>query len=95
MKSSTKESFGLWRKYSKFKNLIVVYIWYIEDESKTVTYALTYGEAFTICVKMGWTQTKSWKEGKGYSTTKPSKKLKELIEPYKMDSNKWWKKIIN
>jgi len=94
MKASTKEVFGIWKKYSKFNDLIIAYIWYIEEEDKSITYALTYGEAFEICKKMGWSETISWKQNGGYSTTKPSKKLKELLEPYKMNSNKWKGKII-
>lgn len=95
MKASKKEVFGIWKKYLKFKNLILVYIWYIEEENKTITFALTYDEALEICNTMGWSETISWKNNGGYSTTKPSKRLKELLKPYKMDSKKWWDKITN
>jgi hypothetical protein len=93
MKASTKESFGIWKKYSKFKDLLMVYVWYIEEEDKTITYALTYEEAFKICKNLGWSETISWKEKGGYSTSKLSTKLKELLKPYKMSSKKWWDKI--
>tara|TARA_Y100000310_G_scaffold238471_1_gene241852 strand:- start:450 stop:911 length:462 start_codon:yes stop_codon:yes gene_type:complete len=93
MKSSTKSVFGIWKKYSKFSNLIMAYIWYIQDENKCVTYALTYKEALEIAEKMGWTNTSSWNDKGGYSTSNPSKKLTELLKPYKMNSKKWWNKI--
>ena len=96
MKASTERSFGIWKKYSKFSNLIMAYIWYIQDENKCVTYALTYKEVLEIAEKMHWTKTSSWKDKGGYITTKPSKKLIKLLEPYMMNSKnskKWEDKI--
>lgn len=92
MKASMNKSFGLWKKYAKFNNLIMTYIWNIDDEKKCKTYALTYIEAFEICKKMGWTETLSWKNG-GYSTSNPNKKLLELLKEYRMSPEKWAEKI--
>jgi len=93
MKASLRESIIVDKKYSKIKDLIIVYIWNIEDEKKCVAYALNYEEAYKVAEEMGWTKTPSWEEGR-YSTSKPSKKLKKVLKPYKMDPEKWWKKII-
>ena len=93
MKASTNQSFKLLTKYSKFRDLIIAYVWNINDEKNCVTYALTYDEAYKICKEMGWTKTLSWKNG-GYGTTKPSKKLVSLLKPYQMSPEKWWDKIL-
>lgn len=95
MKAASLRSFGVDQKYSRFPDLIIAYVWYVNDPNKTVTYGLTYHEAVEIADKMGWTKTISWEKG-AYSTTNPSKPLLDLLEPYKMLSpQKWWDKIIN
>jgi hypothetical protein len=95
MKTASVRSFGVDQKYSKFPDWIIAYVWYLNDPSKTVTYALTYQEAVEVADKMGWTKTISWEKG-AYSTTNPGKKLLELLEQYKMlPPKKWWGKIIN
>lgn len=93
MKASTKASFSLDKKYEKFPNMILAYVWYLEDANKTVSYALTYSEALQVCEKMGWTKTESWKKG-FYSTTKPSDKLLKLLELYKMTTKRWQEKVL-
>ena len=95
MKAASDRSFGVAKKYARFPNLILAYVWYLDEPSKTVTYGLTYQEAVEVADKMGWTKTISWEKG-AYSTKNPSKKLLNLLEPYKMSSaQKWWEKIIN
>lgn len=95
MKAASVRSFGVDKKYARFPNLILAYVWYLDEPSKTVTYGLTYQEAIEVADKMGWTKTISWEKG-AYSTTNPSKPLLDLLEPYKMLSpQKWWEKIIN
>jgi len=92
MKAASAKVFSLHTKYAKFPNLIMAYVWDLEDKKNTCVYALTYQEAFAVCNEMGWTKTASWKKG-GYSSNRPSKRLKELLKPYKMTPQKWWKKI--
>lgn len=94
MKAASESSFAVHRKYAKFPNLILAYVWYLKDPSKTVTYALTYQEAVQVADEMEWTITISWDRG-GYSTQKPSKKLLNLIDEYKMSSQKWWVKVTS
>ena len=95
MKAFTYRRFGVDKKYARFPNLIIAYVWYVNDPSKTVTYGLTYQEAVRVADDMGWTKTISWEKG-AYSTKNPSKKLLDLLEPYKMSSpQKWWEKIID
>lgn len=92
MKAASESSFAVHQKYAKFPNLILAYIWYLKDPRKTVTYALTYREAVQVADDMGWATTDSWKKS-GYSTQKPSNKLLNLIDEYKMSSHKWWAKV--
>lgn len=94
MKAATNGVFSLDPKYKKFSRLFLVYIWSLGDPSKTTAYALTYDEALNVADAMGYTKTKSWLTGgkrkrRGYSTTRPSRRLKELLVLYQMDSEKW------
>lgn len=98
MKAATGAVFSLDPKYATFPGLILAYIWNVKDSAKTKCYALTYLEALAIAETMEWTKTNSWltgaKNGRpGYSTTKPSKRLCELLAAHEMDSEKWWAKI--
>ncbi|MEO6754560.1 MAG: hypothetical protein ABIP85_22520 [Chthoniobacteraceae bacterium] len=92
MKAAMKRSFSVATKYEPVRNLIIAYVWHLEDESQRVTYALTYEEAFSIAKTMGWTRTESWKGG-AYSTTHPSAKLVALLDPYRMTPEKWRAKV--
>lgn len=95
MKAATKEVFRLDPKYEKIPGLILVYVWYLGVSANTKCFAMTYTEALDIADEMGWTATPSWIKGgrhkrRGYSTTKPSKRLRPLLTPFEMDSTKWW-----
>ena len=95
MKAATGASFGVWSKYGKFPNLILAFVWYIDDPERTVTYALTHQESVDVATRMGWTSSNSWNNGRGaYSTTNPSSKLQELLEPYRMTRLAWRGKIL-
>lgn len=95
MKAASVSSFGVDKKYEKFPDLIIAYVWYVKDPSKTVTYGLTYHEAVEVAHEMGWTKTIFWEKG-AYFTTNPGKKLLYLLKSYKMSSpQQWWDKIID
>jgi hypothetical protein len=98
MKAATDQVFSLDPKYARFPGLLLAYVWNLADSSKTKCFALTYGEALEIAEKMAWTKTASWVKGgasgkRGYSTTRPSKRLCELLGPYEMNPDKWWDKL--
>ena len=92
MKAAMTRSFSLATKYSRVRNLLIAYVWHLEDLGKTMTFALTYQEALAIADRLGWTQTESWRQG-AYSTTRPSLKIVELLKPYKMTPEKWWRRV--
>ena len=93
MKAATARSFGLARKYARVRNLLIVYIWHLHDPRQTVIYALTYQEALVIAKTLRWTETRSWRFLRSYATTKPSTKIVEMLEPYRMTTDKWWPKV--
>ncbi len=92
MKAALKGSFGINRKYSKIRNLIIAFVWSIGDPREPTIYALTHEETLGVAKKMGYTKTKSWKTG-SYGTTNPGKKLVSLLAPYKMTPELWWHRI--
>jgi hypothetical protein len=92
LKVSTQSRFSVDRKYDRFPNLILVYVWGIGSTDEAITYALTQGEATGIAESMGWTKTLSWEKGDYHSRmTRP---LQGLLEPYKMTPTAWRKKIV-
>jgi hypothetical protein len=98
MKAATGAVFSLDPKYAKFPRLLLAYVWNLGIPSETTCFALTYAEALSVAEKMGWTKTASWLTGgssgyRRYSTTAPSRRLRDLLAPYEMISDKWWSRI--
>src|SRR5579871_2417402 len=92
MKASSTCAFGVDQKYARIADLILAYVWHIDNPQAAVTYALSYVEAVRIATEMGWTKTESWQQGR-YTTSSPSKRLLELLEPYRMSPGRWWSLI--
>lgn len=93
MKAASEEHFSIHRKYERFPDLILAYVWNLSQPEKAATYALSYAEALEVAQTLGWTETKSWLVDNRYNTSEPSKKIKELLEEYQMTPERWWKKI--
>ena len=103
MKATSSAFFMIDRKYEKFPDLLIAFIWHVLEPTKTEIYALTHEESVYVADAMGYTKTDSWlgrtksalrsKRG-AYSTTRPSRKLKKLLEPYKMSPEKWRSRVI-
>jgi hypothetical protein len=87
LKVSGASRFSVDRKYDRFPNLILAYVWGIDGLSASETYALTQREAVAVAEVMGWTKTVSWERG-AYSAI-ISVKLRGLLEPYKMTPTAW------
>jgi hypothetical protein len=97
MKATRMKSFDVHRRFGKFPDLLLVYVWGVEDSP--VAYCLTYPQAEEIARAMGWTETDSWRTGgrtgrPGYGTRRPSPKLDALLEPYRMTTREHWKKTL-
>ncbi len=93
VKAASRRSFSVWRKYDRFPNLIMAYVWGIGGEVEAETYALTQAEVLAIAEAMRWTKTTSWIDKGGYSTTNPSAQLLDLLKPYRMTPEKWRTKL--
>jgi hypothetical protein len=89
MKASTTRAFSVARKYERFADLILAYVWHVDDPVQAVTYAMTYPQAKALADALGWTKTPSWAAGE-YSTSKPSQHLVQLLESYRMGTGHWW-----
>jgi len=92
MKAATRQAFSLNRKYERISNLLLAYVWGLQDPQNAETFALTYPEALTIADTLGWTKTLSWENGE-YSTSSPSKQIRSLLKPYRMTPEAWWNRV--
>jgi hypothetical protein len=93
IKAASKFSFGMDRKYEKIPGLIMVFVLACRKPCREV-YAMTYRQMVGVGRAMGWTKTDSWKERDGYSTRHLSPKLKGLLRPYLMNSQKKWRRLM-
>ena len=95
LKAASKRTFSIHRKYNKFPNLIMAYVWDIASTDLQPTiYALTQQEAVAVGDAMEYTKTASWLVGGSYDQTRPSRKLIELLKPYEMTLTTWRKKLL-
>ena len=58
MKAALKGSFGINRKYSKIRDLIIAYVWSIGDPREPTIYTLRHDETVVVARNMGYTKTK-------------------------------------
>lgn len=97
LKVASNRSFTINKKYNKFPNLIMAYVWHVaNDDEEVEIYAVTQSEAVSIADAMGYTQTKSWmKKGIYHVTRVPdNSKLWQQIAPYRMSPDKWREKLL-
>lgn len=92
LKASTKEGWGVERKYARTRDLLLVNVWNVHSPQDLEIYAAWYDEAEAIAEEMGWTKTASWMKS-GYATTRPSRRLRKLLEPLRMTTESWRRKI--
>ncbi|MGH9564304.1 MAG: hypothetical protein ACRD3S_22855 [Terracidiphilus sp.] len=84
MKASTEESFSLDRKYEKFPNLLIAYVWNVNAGDKGDVYLLTFSQALRVMEAKGYSKTDSWTNKGYYFVRSAGKELKELLKPYRM-----------
>jgi len=85
LKTYSGRGFRVDRKYEKIRDLLMAYVWL----SESATFACSVDESVDIANKMGWTKTASWEKGQSWTTTSPGKKLRSLLEPFRMTPEKW------
>lgn len=89
LKAATAERFLIDRKFAKLLDLLLVYVWHLDDPAQTAAYALSYQQALDIADQMGYTATVSWNRDGLYNTSAPSKRLVEKLEPHRTTRERW------
>lgn len=89
MKVATGAGFSVQRKYDRIPNLVMVYIWNARSADQVEFYAMSFRDARRIAGILGWTKTASWRKGGGYTTTRPSRRVKEAIAQHRMSPGRW------
>jgi hypothetical protein len=92
VKAHTTSAFAVDRKYERFPGLLLAYLWNVVDLTRIEAYCLSYSEAVQIAEAMGWTKTASWAAGI-YSTTRPSERLRGLLQRHRMGPGRWIEKV--
>jgi hypothetical protein len=89
MKAASAARFSIDRKYSKFHDMLIAYVWNVAEPVRTKIYALNQEEALRIATEMKYTMTESW-AGKGaYVVTRPGRELVDRLRPYEVSQEKW------
>jgi len=83
LKAALDRAFSIDRKYAKFPDLLLAYVWGLRDLTSSQCYLLSHQDSIAIGDAMGWTQTASWKKGH-YVTTRPGKTLLGLLAPFRV-----------
>ncbi|BCM03219.1 hypothetical protein ACQCP0_23670 [Ralstonia pseudosolanacearum] len=95
IKAATQRSFSIDRKYAKFPDLLLAFVWGVQKPEAATIYALTYLESLDVGESMGWLQTESWREGGRYTTTAPSERLLGLLSRYEVQPGTWKARITS
>ena len=93
IKAATQRSFTIDRKYARFPDLLMGFVWGVAQPETATIYALTYLESVGVGEKMGWLATDSWLAGGRYTTTAPSEKLVGLLSGYEVHAGTWKSRI--
>jgi hypothetical protein len=94
MKAFTHESFSLHRKYEKFRDLRIAYVWNVNSGNDREIYLLTFDEALKVMDAKGYSKADSWTKGHYYFVRKADKELKALLKPYRMQPRHWHDQIL-
>jgi hypothetical protein len=92
VKAHARAAFAVDRKYEKFPNLLLAFLWNVVEPNRLEAFCLNYQEALQVATTLGWTATASWSSGI-YSTTRPSVRVKEMLEPHRMAPGLWRAKV--
>jgi hypothetical protein len=93
LKASSQESFSLDRKYERFPNLLIAYVWNVQAPERSDVYALTFSDAMHVMEEKGYAKTDSWTKRGYYFVRSAGPELKRLLEPYKMNTERWQEKL--
>jgi hypothetical protein len=100
LKTSSKKTFELYRKYGRFDELRIVYVWNaknIWDEehlSKPIIFCLKYKEAEDILKAGGHSEKDDWKNKGHWFTNSPSGPMEERLKDYQIRTPHDWPKKL-
>lgn len=89
MKAASQRSFSINEKYTKVNNLILVFVWSLDESDETEVYALTYDQSRELAEEMGWANTETWKKKGIYTDNNVSDRLQNKLKRYKMVEGSW------
>lgn len=93
MKAFTTSGFGVNKKYEKISNLLLAFVWGIQEPKQSATFVMTYPEAIRIADSLGWTATESWRKG-AYVTTQPSRRVLDSLDSFRATPAVWRKRVV-
>jgi len=93
LKTSIHEVFSFYKKESGIPRLLMAYVWHANEPKDSEVYALTYKEALEIVKTKPYVTSKSWIDEGGYSVTHAGAELKEMLEQYRMNPEKWHQRL--
>ena len=95
MKAASIKRFDIEKKFERTHDLLIVFVWHLNDSSKTCVYALTYKELFEIAERRKYTDTDAWQKEKGkYNITRPGVEIEGEFAAYKMVTPADWIKKL-
>ncbi len=71
VRAASKSAFSISRKHERIHNLVLVYVWNVQDVKSAEAYAMTYPEVLHVAETMGWLKTVSWKSHGYYANNNP------------------------
>jgi hypothetical protein len=94
LKASSESSFSVSKKYEKFPDLLMAYVWYAARPMEATLYIMKYTRAVEIADKLGWTKTESWlKDNGAYSVQKPGNKIKDILSEHEYQPGMLYKLV--
>jgi len=94
VKAASTASFGVDKKYQKFADLLIVYIWNVESPANVRFIVTDYKEACSVARRKGWLRTPTWEMKGKYSTSKPDKRLKDILSGFQVSAGGWRKRLL-
>jgi hypothetical protein len=94
MKAASAACFSIDRKYSKFHDMLIAYVWNVSEPANTQIYVLTQQEAVDIATELKYTATESWVVKGVYVVTHPSRRLVEKLRSHEASRARWEEKIL-
>jgi hypothetical protein len=90
LKTSSERIFELYRKYERFNDLRIVYVWNAKNPADAEFYCLTYLEAIGVLKEMKGAQFSILMKKGHWVTTNPSKDLKKMLKDFQVQKPKDW-----